>query len=111
MTKTPKQLAIDDALARLVQKKRLERSHDAYQTALARETLESEQLGKDIATLKEQLQRMASSQGGDRSQQAGLSALRKRAKLERRVSGFEEKINELDTYIQKLAATINALRK
>ena len=91
----------------MAQRKRLERLHDSYQTALSRETLLSEQYDKELVGLRESLQKIAISQPVDRAVAEHNQSLRKRAKLERRVSGFEEKLNELDTYNGKLVDMIS----
>ena len=91
----------------MAQRKRLERLHDSYQTALSRETLLSEQYDKELVGLRESLQKIAVSQPVDRAVAEHKQSLRKRAKLERRVSGFEEKLNELDTYNGKLVDMIS----
>ena len=108
---SPRSQALSDTAARLVQRKRLERLHDSYQTALSRETLLSEQYDKDLGAIRENLAKLASNQPADRAKAEVASQVRTRAKLERRVSGFEEKLNELDTYNGKLVGMISALRK
>jgi len=102
---------VSDAAVRLAAKKRAERLADSYQTALSREQLLSEQYDKELVAVRENLQKLAANQPADRAQADRNSELRKRAKLERRVAGFEEKLNELDTYNTKLVDMISALRK
>ena len=107
MGASPRSAALSDAALRMAQRKRLERLHDSYQTALSRETLLSEQYDKELVGLRESLQKIAVSQPVDRAVAEHNQSLRKRAKLERRVSGFEEKLNELDTYNGKLVDMIS----
>ena len=99
MGASPRSQAMSDAALRQAQHKRLERLHDSYQTALSRETLLSEQYDKELVALRENLQKLATNQPVDRAQAEHNQQVRKRSKLERRVSGFEEKLNELDTSI------------
>ena len=103
--------ALNDARTHLLAHKRLERLHDSYQTAFSRETLLSEGYDKELVSLREHMAKIATSQPVDRAVSEHNAQLRKRSKLARRVSGFEEKLNELDTYNGKLVETISALRK
>ena len=111
---TPRQQQLNaqkDAHEAQQARKRLERLQDAYQTALSRETLLSEGYDKELVSLRENLQKVATNQPVDRAQAEFAAQGRKRAKLQRRVAGFEEKLNELGTYNAKLVDMISALRK
>ena len=59
---------------------------------------------KELVHVREKLQQLATKAQPDGGKEADLKADRTRAKLERRVSGFESKLNELDTYNSKLVA-------
>jgi len=100
-----------DAELREMQYKRSERIHDSYQTALARETLLSEQYAKELSQVKESLAKLQTRQPLTKSHDVEVAALRTRGKLEKRCAGFESKLNELKTYNQKLMEVINGLRK
>ena len=100
-----------DAELREMQFKRSERLHDSYQTALSRETLLSEQYDKELMQVKESLAKLQSKSNGSKSSDAEVAAMRQRGKLEKRCAGFESKLNELETYNQKLMDVINGLRK
>ena len=100
-----------DAELREMQYKRSERLHDSYQTALSRETLLSEQYDKELSQVKESLAKLQTKQPLARSADAEVGLMRQRGKLEKRCAGFESKLNELETYNQKLMDMINGLRK
>ena len=104
-------VASDAAVARAAQQKRLERLQDSYVTALSRETLLSEQYDKELAQVKERLQHFQREGSFDAAKKTERQAMQKRTKLERRVAGFESKLNELETYNAKLVSMISALRK
>ena len=108
MGASPRSAAQSDAAMRLAQRTRLERLHDSYQAALSRETLLSEQYAKELQAVKEKMQNLATNQPVDRAVQEQSAMNRKRHKLERRVSGFEERLNDLDTYNSKLVDMISA---
>jgi len=102
---------VSDSEIRAAKQKRQERLLDNYQTNFARETLLSEQYDKELETLRSQMSKAAQVAPPGLAVKAEQHAERTKAKLARRVGGFEEKLNELDTYNEKLVATISGLRK
>ena len=92
-------------------RKGMERLLDNYQTTFARETLLSEQYDAELVNVKNQLAKVVAGTPPNRITAELAHAERTKAKLERRVGGFEEKLNELDTYNEKLVAMISGLRK
>ena len=80
-------------------------------TAFSREQLLSEQYDKELVQVRERLMALAQEGLADQSKMALAKAERTKAKLERRVSGFESKLNELDTYNYKLVQMIDGLRR
>ena len=103
--------AMSDAINRAESKKRKERLVDSYGTAFSREQLLSEQYDKELVQVRERLMALAQEGLADQSKMALAKAERTKAKLERRVSGFESKLNELDTYNYKLVQMIDGLRR
>jgi NAD-dependent SIR2 family protein deacetylase len=101
----------DAQTSKAAQRKRLERLHDSYQTALSHETLLSEQYDKELLAVKESLHNLQHDKPLDRVHKELQNLARNKAKLERRVSGFESKLNELETYNDQLVDIIGALRK
>jgi len=104
-------MMMSDAEKHAERRKRLEHLLDSYQTSYSREQLQSEQFDKELASIKDQLAKVLNSAPPDRAKTELAAAMRTRNKLERKVGGFEEKLNELDAYNEKLVAMISGLRK
>ena len=106
---TPRSSAREGDVAR---RRRLERLHDLYQTSFSRETLLSEQYGKELAAAREQLHELLKS--GDAShekvrlQKEGV--VKSRTKVQHKVTTMEEKLNGLEGYNMQLVNAINNLR-
>ena len=104
-------VAMTEAAMQSANRKRLERLEDSYRTAFSREQLLSEQYDKELVQVRERLQQLREQAPADLAKAALSKAEKTKVKLERRVSGFESKLNELDTYNFKLVSMIDALRR
>jgi len=102
-----------DHSSRAAQRKRSERVHDSYVTAVSKETLLSEQYDKELIQLHEDMRRLLERGAGstDRAVREEQALLRSRAKLEKHCNGMESRLNGLETYNVRLVAVINAIRK
>lgn len=103
---------MSEAALKNAKRKRLERLHDLYQTSFSRETLLSEQYSKELAAARELLHEVLRSgeSSGEQIKARDEGARRKKAKLEKRISTLETKLNGLETYNVQLVTAINNLR-
>jgi len=92
--------------------KQLERLHDLYQTSFSRETLLSEQYGKELQHVREKLQEVLRSghvsKGAITARDEGMR--RTYARETARIATMEEKLSGLETYNGQLVGAINNLR-
>ena len=92
--------------------KRLERLHDLYQTSFSRETLLSEQYGKELQQVREHLQEVLLSGQSCKEAVTGRDerARKTKARQTKRIATMESKLSGLEAYNEQLVAAVNNLR-